>query len=621
VKFIKEIFLLFLVFNFLLSNEYSYKDIPFQESGRIKPMGTYADNQLLVLYGKKVFEKDENKIAAVDWILDSFTKPSESINDKVFYISNWENSPEVEVSLGLDRNDHHKYSFLEIINGLKNNQELIEQLKNKSEEEQTPVEKQIVAIYNKIVHYDEMVNGMICLLPIIEVQNQTIKDYLELDRGNVSYSFFMRNIQKFRVLLEDLLNTKEEDWTEAHFDLSKIAMQLQNITQYSYAQNVKIIPSENEMFKGTWFSPWEILNNAEITDNQKNLLMHYENFFSAHLDNNMDFKNKHASKIVNLVSVMDGNLKPNLLSKETRFHKMSLFFKSMLCYFLAFFIIGLSWMFKPVLFRKVSLGLVAFGFLLHAYGLSLRMIIMQRPPVTTLYESILFVGFILVLCSLIFEYVRKDTIGLLIAAIGGTMLHFVGLKYAAEGDTMGMLVAVLNSNFWLATHVTTITIGYGVSLVAGLMGHIYLIYAAIKPSDNKELTKIFNNIYGLTLMALFFTMFGTILGGIWADQSWGRFWGWDPKENGALLIVLWHLMMLHMRISGVVRKTGFAYGVSLVNIVVVIAWFGVNLLNVGLHSYGFTDNVATNLFLFIFAELVVTSGLYILIKKKRIKNG
>ena len=153
------------------------------------------------------------------------------------------------------------------------------------------------------------------------------------------------------------------------------------------------------------------------------------------------------------------------------------------------------------------------------------------------------------------------------------------------------------------------------------MGHIYLIYAAIKPSDSKELTKIFNNIYGLTLMALFFTMFGTILGGIWADQSWGRFWGWDPKENGALLIVLWHLMMLHMRISGVVRKTGFAYGVSLVNIVVVIAWFGVNLLNVGLHSYGFTDNVATNLFLFIFAELVVTSGLYILIKKKRIKNG
>ena len=117
-------------------------------------------------------------------------------------------------------------------------------------------------------------------------------------------------------------------------------------------------------------------------------------------------------------------------------------------------------------------------------------------------------------------------------------------------------------------------------------------------------------------MALFFTMFGTILGGIWADQSWGRFWGWDPKENGALLIVLWHLMVLHLRISGLIKPLGYAYAISLVNIVVAIAWFGVNLLNVGLHSYGFTDNVATNLILFIVFELVFTSSFYYLVKKK-----
>ena len=147
---------------------------------------------------------------------------------------------------------------------------------------------------------------------------------------------------------------------------------------------------------------------------------------------------------------------------------------------------------------------------------------------------------------------------------------------------------------------------------------VYMLMAFFVKNNKSDLKKINNNIYGLTLMALFFTMFGTILGGIWADQSWGRFWGWDPKENGALLIVLWLLMMLHMRLSGIVKALGFAFGISLVNIIVAIAWFGVNLLSVGLHSYGFTDNVATNLFAFISIEIVFCSTLYFLIKKKNI---
>ena len=198
----------------------------------------------------------------------------------------------------------------------------------------------------------------------------------------------------------------------------------------------------------------------------------------------------------------------------------------------------------------------------------------------------------------------------------GVVLHFIAFGYEDDGESMGVLVAVLNSNFWLSIHVTTITFGYGVSLISGLMGHIYLIKASIIKTNKNELNKIYNNVYALTLVALFFTLFGTILGGIWADQSWGRFWGWDPKENGALLIVLWHLMMLHLRMSGMVRAIGFAYGVSLVNIVVAIAWFGVNLLNVGLHSYGFTDNVAMNLFCFILVELLVTTIFYFTAKKK-----
>ena len=146
--------------------------------------------------------------------------------------------------------------------------------------------------------------------------------------------------------------------------------------------------------------------------------------------------------------------------------------------------------------------------------------------------------------------------------------------------------------------------------MAGLIGHLYLIEKIRVPKDSVRLKSIYNNMFGVTLIALFFTLFGTILGGIWADQSWGRFWGWDPKENGALLIVLWQLMMVHMRLSGLAKPDKFALGMVLNNIVVIMAWFGVNLLSIGLHSYGFASGIAVNIILFTAFELVTGFGTY-----------
>ena len=150
-----------------------------------------------------------------------------------------------------------------------------------------------------------------------------------------------------------------------------------------------------------------------------------------------------------------------------------------------------------------------------------------------------------------------------------------------------------------------------------MLAHLYLIKKIINPDDKQHLKKIYDSLLGVTLFALLFTLFGTILGGIWADQSWGRFWGWDPKENGALLIVMWLLMMLHLKISGWVKGPGYALGLVLANITVALAWFGVNLLSVGLHNYGFTEGAALNLLLFTIFELLFGSLLYI---KIRISN-
>jgi cytochrome c biogenesis factor len=102
-----------------------------------------------------------------------------------------------------------------------------------------------------------------------------------------------------------------------------------------------------------------------------------------------------------------------------------------------------------------------------------------------------------------------------------------------------------------------------------------------------------------------FSTVGTVLGGIWANDSWGRFWGWDPKENGALMIVLWELAMLHARMGGYIRDLGFAVASTFGAIIVAFSWWGVNLLGVGLHSYGFTSGIMPILLGFYAIELVV----------------
>jgi len=620
------------IFSFisLIYSDTNFSHIPIQESGRIKPLDTFARNQLLLFSGKEYLKSnadDEKDLSAIDWLISLLSNPSEELHRQVFYISEWNNSPDVEIGLGLDGRDSHMYSFYEIIDGFRNNQNLLEGLQSKNPDSYTFVEKQIVEIYKKVVIYDEIAHSFICILPLIEITNEEVKKALKIreDIDKVSYSFFVNNTQTFSQLLEDLLSSNPDNWSEKDKELNRILHALEQLSRYQYANAIKIIPPILDSNHDEWLSPWEIMDPSNTNSDYNSLILQLEKLIYQNFNNNIEIDEigfENYSSLLYAPSIenkIEKNILYSKMKREVNYNKIKYFNKALIFFLLSLLTLGMFWIFKKKILRKVALSLISIGLFIHGFGIVNRMLIMSRPPVTTLYESIIFVCFVLVMISIIFELIRKDSLGLFIGLVGGIILQYVGFKYAADGDTMGMLVAVLNSNFWLSIHVTTITFGYGVSLVSGLMGHIYLFKALFGNSSKKELKTIFNNNYVLTLVALFFTLFGTILGGIWADQSWGRFWGWDPKENGALLIVMWHLMVLHLKVSGMVKPLGFAFCSSLINIIVVLAWFGVNLLSVGLHSYGFTDNVATNLYLFIAFELIVCTTVYFIIKNNQSK--
>src|SRR6185312_10248665 len=281
---------------------------------------------------------------------------------------------------------------------------------------------------------------------------------------------------------------------------------------------------------------------------------------------------------------------------EVFFNRMQPFYNAMLVYVLALVLAFCFWMTFSETLRRTALWLVLWALVIHTTGLIFRMVLEGRPPVTNLYSSAIFIGWGACVLGLVLESFWKNAIGLVVACVIGFVTLIIAHFLALSGDTMEMMRAVLDTNFWLATHVVIVTLGYASTFVAGVLAFLYIFLGFFtpllskrsgQPDIGKSLTKM---IYGIVCFATLFSIVGTVLGGIWADQSWGRFWGWDPKENGALIIVLWNALILHLRWGGMVRERGLAVSGIIGNIVTSWSWFGVNMLGIGLHSYGFMDS-------------------------------
>ncbi len=301
---------------------------------------------------------------------------------------------------------------------------------------------------------------------------------------------------------------------------------------------------------------------------------------------------------------------------EAFLNETGLYYHCMVMYAMAALAMLAAWIFLAVdprtgdAVRRAVWWWLLVVFVIHTFTLLSRMYLMERPLVfvTNLYSSAVFIGWAALGLCLILERVYPVGIAGMVGAVLGFVTSIIAHNLAASGDTLEMMQAVLDTNFWLATHVTTVTLGYAATYIAGAIGIAYVVLAIFGPTAllqrpltfgsgsnprTMEVGRILGQmIYAVVCFATLFSFVGTVLGGIWADQSWGRFWGWDPKENGAVMIVLWNALILHARWCGMVKDRGMALLAIVGNMITTWSWFGTNQLGVGLHAYGFNNKLA-----------------------------
>ena len=245
--------------------------------------------------------------------------------------------------------------------------------------------------------------------------------------------------------------------------------------------------------------------------------------------------------------------------------------------------------------------------LLQIAAMTLRILISGRAPVTNMYETVMFGGLGALIISSIISIYRKE-VAFVIAGLGYNVLSLMMMKFAHGmlDEGISPLVPVLRDNFWLSTHVTTVILSYAALALSWLLANSLLLRSRFSTVSSEEYRYQVDLIYTCIKYGTIMLAAGVILGGVWADYSWGRFWGWDPKETWSLIVLLVYMAILHGKYSSWIPPHRFVALVAGAFMSVMMAWFGVNyILASGLHSYGFSEGGAVFLGTFFFIQIII----------------
>ncbi|WFB34599.1 cytochrome c biogenesis protein CcsA [Kiritimatiellota bacterium B12222] len=608
-------------------------EIPVLFNGRVMPLDSFARLHLLQFSGRKSYQGE----SAISWMGRLLFVPESTEDDAVFLI----NHPEVLTAIGVEnfqmlpgerKPSTRRFSYHHLMPGVMKLEEIArraqamqdadpEALKSK----EYLVEREALRVYVNVLTYRALGQVFAFARPLedLRLESPEIREALKVQLGEDTFSYLelgKRISGLAPLMIEAQAQEDPTQWTEAQQDAFTLAQMM-----FMFQQNLSELPltmlPEAPHGESIWIAPMDGLSSPDGDQALVNAAERSGAMALAWAAGDWDEVANDAKMITEFSrSRMKHVRETGLTGKEAQFNRANYFVRAKVFYIFGFFIALAALLSGNRILRLAAWVPVSIALVLHLSGLAWRIYLTARPPVTNLYGTFLFVGLICLLLALLVESFQKNGLGLFAGSFVALTFLFIADRFAAEGDTMHKVVAVLASNFWLSTHVLAVTTGYAGVWFAGVFGHIWLVLKMLG-KDKKTLETVRLPMEGLLGFGLTFAFLGTMLGGVWADQSWGRFWGWDPKENGALLIVLWTAVVYHARVAGLIRDVGTAVGTVVGCIMVMVAWLGVNLLGVGLHSYGFTTAMATGFYGFIGFELVfiLICLTVILVQEKAVK--
>ena len=555
--------------------------LPVLVGGRVKPLDTVARNSLLIIHGKqKLHLEDGRTLSAIEWLGDVLFNAPVADQYPVFIVQN----DEVLGLFGWEQSQRKYFSFTEFAPFLKQIEEQGDQVDKLEAVQRSAYQSAILNLRNGLVLYQRLKNST-------QLEgSQNFSDELK---------FFIQNVPAAAKAAHQHQSGEPFD-DEKLNEITELIQKYEKISEIAYILAVPPLDKSSD-----WHSIGDSLLHSIGTGEIHPLVSEYAQIGDAYRARDHTTFTQH----VDLVTTWFAREQPNATKRtsfEFLFNRLQPFSQSMAIYVLAFLLACASWLGWSRTLNRSAFYLLLLALAIHSFGLFSRMYLQERPPVTNLYSSAIFIGWGAVIVSLILERIFRDGIGAACAGAIGFVTLIIAHHLAGSGDTLEMLQAVLDTNIWLATHVVAITTGYSAMFLAGMLAIIYVVRGVFTRSLTKPTAdSLAHMTYGVVCFATLFSFVGTVLGGIWADQSWGRFWGWDPKENGAVLIVLWCAITLHARWGGFIRQRGLMVMAIFGNIVTSFSWFGVNMLGVGLHSYGFMQKAFPWLLSFMISQLAL----------------